>query len=209
MGLRIEPLWDPTGTVTVEVHDDRHELVVTAQGQELRFTLREERPERLGWVEQRLEHGRVRRRRVAVGDVVCHCLREWDAEQEVLALSRRAAARALGRGGRWAAAGRRLAEQTRRARRRKRVSTLPFRVLLEHRSEPARQGAVSPALAAERVGYRTADGRSDTQRLKRRSGLARHRNGRGGRGQLQRSVGYETGLALCRAVELEPVELGL
>src|SRR5918992_3456255 len=101
MGLRIEPLWDPTGTVSVEVDDDRHELVVTAEGEELRFALREDRPERLGWVEQRREQGRGRRRRVAVGDVVCHCLREWDAEQEVLALSWRAAARALGRGGRW------------------------------------------------------------------------------------------------------------
>jgi hypothetical protein len=209
MGLRIEPLWDPTGAVSVEVDDERRELVLAARGEQLRFVLREDRPERLGWVEHRLEAGRVQRRRVAVGEVVCHCLREWDAEQEVLALSQRAAARALARGGRWAAAGRRLADQARAAPRRRRVSTLPFRVLFEHRSNPVRQGALSAALAAERVGYRTADGRSDTQRLKRRSGLARHRDGRRGRSRWQRSVRYETGLALCRAVEVDPVELGL
>jgi hypothetical protein len=209
MGFRIKPLWDPTGSVSVEVDDERGELVVAARGERLRFVLRDDRPERLGWVEHRGEGGRVRRRRVAVGEVACQCLREWDAEQQVLALSRRAAARALGRGGAWAAAGRRLADQTRAAPARRRVSTLPFRVLFEHRSNPARDDALSAALAAERVGYRTADGRSDTQRLKRRSGLARHRDGRGGRSRWQRSVRYETGVALCRAVELDPVELGL
>jgi hypothetical protein len=206
MGLRIKPLWDPTGTVSLEVDEERRELVLAAGGEQLRFVLREDRPERLGWVEQRLEGGRARRRRVAVGEVVCHCLREWDAEQEVLALSERAAARAVKRGGRWAAAGRRLADQARAAPRRRRVSTLPFRVLFEHRSNGAQAGEPTAAPAAERAGYLTAEGRSDTQRLRRRSGLARHRDGRGG---WQRSVRYETGVVLCRAVEVDPVELGL
>lgn len=210
MGLQIKPLWDPTGSVSVEVHDDRREVVVTAEGERLRFVLREDRPERLGWVEQRVEDGRVRRRRrVAVGDVVCHCLREWEAEQEVLALSEQAAARALERGGRWLAPGRRLADQARAARRRKRVSTLPFQVLFAHRSGTAREGPLTAALAAERIGYRMADGRSDTQRLLRRFGLACHRDGRGGRSRWQRSVRYETGVALCQAVAVDPVELGL
>jgi hypothetical protein len=210
MGLQIRPLWDPTGTVSVEVRDDRGELIVAADGEELRFTLREDRPERLGWVERRVRDGRVRRRRrVAVGEVVCHCLREWDAEQQVLALSERAAARALERGGRWAAAGRRLADQARAARTRKRVSTLPFQVLFAHRSGGVGAEALTAAVAAERIGYRMADGHSDTQRLLRRFGLSCHRDGRGGRSQFQRSVRYETGVALCRAVAVDPVELGL
>jgi hypothetical protein len=209
MGLRIEPLWDPTGAVCVEVDEERRELVVRAGAELLRFVLREERPERLGWVECRPAHGTVRRRRVAVGEVVCHCLGEWEAEQRVLELSRRAAGRALRRGARWAAAGRRLADQTRAAPRRRRVSTLPFQVLFDHRASPTREAPLSAALAAERVGYRTAEGRSDTQRLRRRAGIARHRDGRDGRARWQRFVNYETGVALCRAVDVDPVELGL
>jgi hypothetical protein len=209
MGLRIKPLWDPTGAVSVVVDEERRELVLAARGERLRFVLREDRPERLGWVEHRLADGRVQRRRVAVGEVVCHCLREWDAEQQVIELSEQAVARALERGGRWEAAGRRLADQTRAAPRRRRVSTLPFQVLFEHRSNAARETPITAALAAERIGYRMADGRSDTQRLLRRFGLADHRDGRGGRNRWQRSVRYETGVALCRAVEIDPVELGL
>ena len=209
MGVQVRPLWDPTGTVSVEVDKERRELVVTAGGELLKFVLREDRPERLGWVEHRREDGRMRRRGVAVGDVVCHCLREWEAEEQVLELSRRAARRALASGGRWSAPARRLAAQASAARRCRRVSTLPFKVLFEHRSDAARGAPLSASLAAERIGYRMADGRSDTERLRRRLGLARHRDGHGGRSPLQRSVGYETGVALCRAVEVDPVELGL
>ena len=206
MGVQIRPLWDPTGSVSVEIDEERRELVVSARGERLEFALCEERPERLGWVERRVEAGRVRQQRVAVGDVVCHCLRELDAEQGVLAVSRAAARRARARGGPWSGPGRKLADQVAAARRGQRVSTLPFRVLFEHRSRPGR--SLTTALAAERIGYRMADGRGDTERLKRRLGLASH-DGRGGRGYCQRSVRYETGLALCRAVEVDPVELGL
>lgn len=209
MGLRIRPLWDPTGSVSVEFDEGRRELMVSTGCELLRFVLSEERPDRLGWVECGTAKGTVRRRRVAVGEVVCHCLGEWDAEQRVLELSRRAAGRALRRGGRWAAAGRRLADQTRAAPRRRRVSTLPFQVLFGHRASPTREAPLSAALAAERVGYRTAEGRSDTQRLRRRAGIARSRDGRSGRARWQRFVNYETGVALCRAVEVDPVELGL
>jgi hypothetical protein len=209
MGLRIRPLWDPTGTVSLEVDEERRELVVRTGYELLRFVLSEERPDRLGWVECGTAPGTGRRRRVAVGEVVCHCLGEWEAEQRVLELSRRAAGRALRRGGRWAAAGRRLADQTRAAPRRRRVSTLPFQVLFGHRASPTREAPLSAALAAERVGYRTAEGRSDTQRLRRRAGIARSRDGRSGQARWQRFVNYETGVALCRAVEVDPVELGL
>jgi hypothetical protein len=70
MGLRIKPLWDPTGSVSVEFDEERRELVVRTGGELLRFVLSEERPDRLGWVECRTAHGAVRRRRVAVGEVV-------------------------------------------------------------------------------------------------------------------------------------------
>ncbi len=209
MGARIEPLWDPTGTVSVEVDQDRRELVVTARGERVEFALAEERPERLGWVERRAEDGRVRTRHVSVGEVVCHCLREWEAEQQVLELSRKAARRALKRGGPWAGPGRRLGDQATAARRGRRVSTLPFQVLFAQRSSPANSAPLTASLAARRMGYQAAGGRTDTQRLLRRLGLACHRDGRGGEGRRQRSVRYETGVALCRAVEVDPVELGL
>jgi hypothetical protein len=209
MGLEIKPLWDPTGTVSVEVDDECPELIVRAEAEELRFVLKEDRADRLGWVEYRHVNGPVRRRRVSVGEVVCHCLREWEAEQWVLAMSRRAARRALARGGRWAAAGRRLADQTQNAPGRRLVSTLPFRVLLGHRSNAVGEAVTAISTAAQRSGYLTTHGRSDTQRLRRRAGVAGCRDGRGERSHLQRSVRYETGLALCRAVGVDPVELGL
>lgn len=209
MGTQIKPLWDPTGTVSVEVDQDRCELVVRAGAQLIEFALAEERPERLGWVERRAEDGLLRHRRVAVGEVVCHCLREWEAEQQVLELSGRAARRALGRGGPWADPGRRLRDQARAARRHQRVSTLPFQVLFMQRSSDAHTAPLTATLAAQRMGYQAAGGRVDTQRLLRRLGLACHRDGHAGQGRRQRSVRYETGVALCRAVEVDPVELGL
>jgi hypothetical protein len=209
MGLQIRPLWDPTGTVTVEVDDDRRELTVRTELDVLQFVLREDRPDRLGWVEGRGANGTARRRRVPVGEVVCHCLREWEAEQHVLRLSRQAASRALRRGGPWARAGKRLADQARGASTRRLVSTLPFQVLFAHRPAGGGPGVIGTATAALRVGFVTADGRSDTQRLRRRAGVARHRDGRGGRSRWQRSVRYETGLALCRAAGVDPVDLGL
>lgn len=209
MGLLIRPLWDPSGTVSVEVGDKCPELVVRTEAEVLRFVLKEERADRLGWVENRHANSAVRRRRVAVGEVVCHCLREWDAEQWVLELSRQAARRAQARGGHWGVAGRRLADQTRNAVARRLVSTLPFQVLLGHRSGAAGKAVLDIATAAQRGGYLTTDGRSDTQRLRRRAGVAGCRDGRGERSQMQRSVRYETGVALCRAVDVDPVELGL
>jgi hypothetical protein len=209
MGLRIEPLWDPTGAVCVEVDDERRELVVRTSDELFRFVLRANRGGRISWVEREPGRRGVRNVPVSVGEVVCHCLGEWEAEQRVLALSRQAARRALSRGGTWARAGRRLANQTQAAAGHRRVSTLPFRVMLEHRERPARRAAPTTALAAQRSGYLTAAGHSDTQRLRRRAGMASSREGGDGGQGWQRLVNYETGIALCRAVELDPVELGL
>src|SRR5918995_6048233 len=101
MGLEIKPAWDRSDTVRLTLRDQRRELVVSAGGGRPRDRLWEDAPDRLGWVERRHEQGLVRRRRVAVGDVVCACLREWDAEQWVIELSLAAAARAHRRGGPW------------------------------------------------------------------------------------------------------------
>lgn len=208
MTLDIRPTWDPGDTVRLALCDQRRELVLSADGEVVQYLLREQRPERLGWVERRLEDGLVRRRRVTVGEVVCACLREWEAEQLVLELSRVAARRALRRGERWRPAGERLASQVYSARGRGRVSALPFQVLFRHRRDPARERPLSGNLAAERIGF-SADGRPDSTRLLRRLGLAEQCEHTGERRRRQRSVGYRTGLALCEAIDIDPVELGL
>jgi hypothetical protein len=208
MALEIRPAWDRSETVTLRLCQERRELVVSADGELTHYQLREDAPDRLGWVERRLEHGRVYRRRVAVGDVACACLREWDAEQRVIELSLAAAARAHQRGGGWERAAKRLAGQAYAARRRESVSTLPFQILFQHLSDPEREGPLTPSLAAERIGYR-AGGRPDTSRLLRRLGLADQRDGTARKTRRQRAVGYRTGLELCRAIDVDPVELGL
>jgi hypothetical protein len=208
MALEIRPAWDRSETVSLRLSEERRELVVSARGEPIHYRLREDAPDRLGWVERRVESGLVRRRRVAVGDVACACLREWDAEQGVIELSLAAAARAQRRGGRWEPAAKRLAGQAYSARRRESVSTLPFRVLFQQLSDPEREGPLTASLAAERIGYR-AGGRPDTSRLLRRLGLADQRDGTAHRTRRQRTVGYRTGLELCRAIDVDPVELGL
>jgi hypothetical protein len=207
VALEIKPGWDRSGTVSLRLCEEQRELVVTADGELTEYRLREDAPDRLGWVEHRRGRGRERRR-VPVGEVVCACLREWEVEQRVIDLSLAAAERARRQGGRWPAAAKRLAEQARSARRRSRVSTLPFKVLFRHLSDPGRERPLTSSLAAERVGY-TAAGRPDTSRLERRLGLAGQRDRRAGGARRQRFVGYRTGLELCRAIDLDPVELGL
>ena len=207
MTVEIRPTWDPSGTVSVRVSAERRELVLCAEGELRHFRLVEERAERLGWVERDLEDGRVRPPRVSVGEVMCACLREWEAEQAVGEVTQEAVARAKRRGGCWRAAGERLECQLRGARRAARVSAVPFRVLFRHRSHPRQRRAMSVSEAAERVGYVTAEGKPDTQRLRRRLGLAHNSDAQGPR--FQRAVGYRTGLALCRAIDVDPVELGL
>jgi hypothetical protein len=205
MELHIKPLWDPSDTVSVELDEDRRELVVRAGAERRQFVLREQRRGRLHWVERSPGRRGARNVPVSVGEVVCHCLREYEAEARVCELSADVAARALARGGRWAALGRRLADQARAAQRVQRVSTLPFQVLFEHHANAAREEHVT-ARAADRAGYLMADGRADTQQLLRRIGLARDQ---GSAREARRSVQYDTAVALCRAVEVEPVELGL
>jgi hypothetical protein len=208
MALEIKPTWDRGETVRLRLCEQRRELVVSAGGGRMQFVLREERPGRIHWVERTPGRRGARNVPVSVSDVVCHCLREWDAEQRVIELSLAVAARAQRRGERWERAARRLAGQARAARRRESVSTLPFQILFQHLSHPEREGPLTPSLAAERIGYH-AGGRPDTSRLLRRLGLADQRDGTAHRTRRQRTVGYRTGLELCRAIDVDPVELGL
>jgi hypothetical protein len=83
MALEIRPGSDRGETVRLTLCEERRELVVTADRERTHYRLRDDAPDRLGWVERRLEQGLVRRRRVSAGDVACACLREWDAEQRV------------------------------------------------------------------------------------------------------------------------------
>lgn len=208
MALEIRPTWDPGETVSLRLCERRRELVLSVDGEVLQYVLRSERPDRLGWVERRLEGGPFRRRRVTVGEVVCACLREWEAEQLVIAASRAAAELASRRGGQWQLAGMRLRRECREARDRGRVSVLPFQVLWHHASDPHRERPLTASVAAERIGMRDRGGQVDTSALMRRLGLADHCEG-GGRRRRSRAVSTDTGVALCRALGVEPVELGL
>lgn len=205
--IEIAPQWDPTGTVAITVDEQRAEVMVRGGGQVIGYRLRDDRPQRLGWVERRLESGLLRRRRVSVGEVVCGCLREWDAEQAVIALSVTAAQRAAER---WPAhrdRARRLAHQARRARGGGRVALLPFQVLWAHHTDSERPEPLSASVAARRIGFELPNGSGDTQRLKRRLGLLEARSAHPR--PRQRLANYETGVALCRAIDIEPAQCGL
>jgi hypothetical protein len=192
--------------VSLRLDARRGELAVLDDGMEATlFRLRRGRPERLGWWRRRADGGWVR---ASVGEVVCHCLRDWDTEETVLLLSRRAAERAIARGGDWCRAGRRLRDQCADARRSRRLLARPFQKLWRQLTEEAPEAErLSKSVAAQRAGYGMRDGRVDTVRLERRLGLAAQR--RESEHRRSRFVNYETALALCRALGRDPVELGL
>ena len=205
MGLEITPNWDPTGAVRLRLDPERGELAVSGKVAVLRFRLCDESPERLGWHEQPRDGKQARR--VPVSEVLCHCLGEDEAERAVLELSRRAARRAIGDGGCWRAAGRRLRDQCASGRS-TRLSVVPFQSWWTYLSDPARAARLDESTAALRAGFRMEDGRPDTTRLLRRLGIA-ERQDRGGRRARGRTVNHATGIALCRALDRDPVELGL
>jgi hypothetical protein len=207
MALAITPSWDPTGTVSLRVDRARGTLVVRDDGEETRFRLRRDRPERLGWWRR---EGRSLVR-ASVAEVVCHCLREWEAEQEVLAMSRAAVSAAREGGAEWRRAAEALRSQCAAGRRSGRVSVLPFQKLWRHLAGEHRPAGerLAESIAAERAGFRMADSRADTERLMRRLGLTARLDGHSGRRIRNRFVNYETGLVLCRALDRDPVELGL
>jgi hypothetical protein len=203
MAVEARPTWDPTGTLSVSVDCDRRAVLLRLDGQRTEFVLRTERPERFGW-----ERRTPPRRRVAVTEVVAHCLREWDAEREVLAISEQAAREAGRRGAAWRPAAKRLSAQVRTARQGRRMSVLPFQLLWHELAKADGGQRVSLSTAALRAGFRQRDGRGDTNRLERRLGLRPSVHGNGHRSR-NGSVNYATGVALCRALGRDPAEFGL
>ncbi len=191
--LVVRPTCDPAGTLTLHLDSERGALVVDDDGERTRFSLCEG-GEEVGWVSD----GHP----VELREVIAHCLRDWSAEQAVLAMSKAAVARAG-----WDR-GCRLREQVRVAPM-ARISVLPFQrwfVYLTSRPGPER---LCPAEAAARAGYiDRRRGRADTTRLYRRLGLAtQHKGGLGA--TASQSVSEQTALALCRALDRDPAELGI
>lgn len=195
MPLLLRPTWDREGTVTLILDSERGALTVRAADQTSRYQLQASEPERLGW--QSVDEDTAGRD-VTVGEVLVACLREWDAERGVIELTLDAADAAQRRGGEWVEAARRLRRQTHAARRAERVSPLPLQTVFVQRRE---RDELTVSLAAERIGY-VADGRADTSRLRRRLGLA-------GEEGSQRAISYETAVALCAALSVDPMEVGL
>lgn len=161
MGAQIRPLWDPTGTVSVAVDQERGELVVSARGSDSSSLWPRSAPQRLGWVERRSEDGRgADPARLGRGGGLPLPARVGGRAAGARA-ERRAARRALQRGGPWAGPGRRLGDQATAARRGRRVSTLPFQVLFAERSSRANSAALrrSPGTGRRaRSRFRGAEG---------------------------------------------------
>ena len=206
--LVIAPRFDPTGTVRVEIDADRREVVVIDDGEVFRYVLVESEPECLGWA---LDHCGRPVMPATVGEVVNRCLRDWDAEQAVAELTLAAAARAEQRGEDWPEAATRLRRQVHAARRLRRLPARIFQkwwiyLADERRPEGCR---LNEHVAAVRAGYLTAAGDPDTARLFRRLGIADNAVSRCGARSRSSHVNYETALALCRALDRDPVDLGL
>ncbi len=192
--LVVRPACDPAGTLTLQLCAERGELVVDDDGKRTRFSLCEGGDE-VGWVRD----GRP----VELREVIDHCLRDWSAEQAVLAMSKAAAERAgADRGGC-------LGEQVRSVPSSRLLSVLPFQRWFVYLSAPERPEPerLCPADAAERAGY-VSRGRGDTSRLLRRLGLAVQQKG-GQAAAASQYVSEETALALCRALDRDPAELGI
>lgn len=207
MALEITPTWASGQAVTLRLCHQRRQLTVHTPGEVRQYVLHETSPERLGWVEHTLHGERPGRRRVTVGEVVFACLREWEAEQAVLALTTAAARGAGQRGKPWARAAKRLRAQVQYAQQRQRIPTLPLQMLWQQRTSPRNEQPLTASLAAERVGY-LCDGKPDTTLLLRRLGVAEQPDKTGGHNR-QRAVNYQTALTLCTALGVDPVEVGL
>lgn len=192
--LVVRPTCDPAGTLTLRLDSGRGRLVVDDGGERTRFSLCEG-GEEVGWV--RDGHP------VELREVLAHCLRDWSAEQAVLAMSKAAVARAG-----WDR-GCRLGEQVRVAPNARGVSVLPFQRWFVYLTSRSGSERLCPAEAAARAGYiDRRRGRADTTRLYRRLGLATQHKGGRGPAEPSQFVSERTALALCRALDRDPAELG-
>jgi|GEM_PF-6160182 len=205
MERSITPRSDPTGERTLWVSEERGEVVVEDGSERWRYVVRSSSPAAFGWA-RLTAAGRLEP--VAAAAVLGECLRDLDAEEAVVAATGHACERARGRGGEWRAAATRLGSQLRRARGSRRVPVVLFQKWWRYLASQGTEPGLSAPLCAERVGWRLR-GHGDAERLLRRLGLVETRDGASGLQRLNQSVNYETGLALCRALDRDPVELGL
>jgi hypothetical protein len=195
--LEVRPACDPTGALRLRIDRERGELVVDDDARLTRFSLSQQGHE-VGWYREGSP--------VELRVVLAQCLRDFDAEQAVLELSERAARRAG-----WDR-GCRLGEAVRDARQAKRLPVLPFQRWFAYLTAPERPEGerLCPVEAALRAGYVDArKGHGDTSRLLRRLGLAVHHDGRRGAAPPSQFVSAQTALALCRALDRDPTELGI
>lgn len=204
MERSITPRSDPTGERTLWVSEQRGEVVVEDGGERWRYVVRSSSPAAFGWARVGPE-GHLER--VCAVVVLGECLRDLDAEEAVIAATRRACERTRALGGEWRAAAERVRAQV-RPNRSRRVPVVLFQKWWRHVTGQGAECELTAVMAAERAGWRLR-GRGDAERLLRRLGLVETQDGGAGCRRLNESVNYETGLALCRALDRDPVELGL
>jgi hypothetical protein len=160
----------------------------------------------LAWRERQAPIGRppvVTRSRA---DEVMAVARDLDREGEVIALTLAAAAQARAAGGPAGldAAGR-LEAEVRRGRDLHRVSVRAFQLALLERLQA---GEPLSALC-ERGGFLDASGRADTSWLLRRLGLKELVCSRSGKVRWARTLRYDVAVRVARALDADPVELGV
>jgi hypothetical protein len=139
-------------------------------------------------------------------DEVIAVARDLDREGEVIALTLAATAHARAAGGTAAliAAGR-LEAEVRRGRDLHRVSVRAFQLALLERLQ-----AGEPLSAmCERGGFLDASGRADTSWLLRRLGLKELVCSRSGKVRWARTLRYDVAVRVARALDLDPVDLGV
>jgi len=160
----------------------------------------------LGWRERQVPlHGPPTVTRSRAEEVMA-VARELDRDGEVVALTLAAASEARQEGSTPPLeAADRLEAEVRRGRDLARVSVRAFQLALLERL------AAGEALSAmcERGGFLDASGRADTSWLLRRLGLKELVCSRSGKVRWARTLRYDVAVRVARAVDLDPVELGV
>lgn len=183
---------------------DRDVRITGARRRIVRFRLTCERRGEAGWYRQTLFGEARRPERVEVVDVHWAVREHPPAAEDVVAMTGeaidelRAASRSAEVG--------RLSRELGAARS---VRQVPVAVFQRRFFELAKRDGLTLSTVAQRLGWQMADGRGDTSRVSRRLGLmpalCSHRK----RMVVSRYVQYDTAVALCEALELEPHEVGV
>ena len=85
------------------------------------------------------------------------------------------------------------------------IVTVPVEPFQERYRHLIDQGATAVEIAARCDWIRPSDGRPDTDRLKQRLGFKATRKDIG----VNKAVTYDTAVALCRGLEVDPVDMGI